>query len=309
MSTRSKTKIVTILFKQRYLFLMVMPAILLVLIFNYLPLWGWLMAFKNYSVGQNLWTSDWVGFKHFSTFFSAGDEYFYILRNTLVINIVGIFLGVSTAMTFAILLKEMQSTFITKTVQTVSFFPHFISYVIVYAIASALLAVDSGAINQVLVNTGIRESGVNFLADSRYSWSLVWILGLWKNMGYSSVVYLAAMAGIPQEQYESASIDGAGRFKKIYYITIPNLMGTVVVLLILSIGNLLRSGLDFFFLFTNGLNWSTMEVLDMYVYRYGLQMGDFSYATAVGILLTILSLILIFSANGLSKKYTGKYIL
>ncbi len=288
---------------------MIMPAAVLVLVFNYLPLAGWIIAFKNYSVGRGIWSSEWVGLKHFKVFFMQGSDYLFVIRNTLVINIVGLILGLGGALLFALLLKELRGAWLAKTLQTVSFFPFFISYVIVYSIINALFSVESGAVNQTLMQLGFVEKGINLLGDSKYSWILIWMLGLWKNTGYNSIIFLAAISGISQEQYESADIDGADRFQKIFHITIPNLMGTLVVLLIINSGYILRSNLDMFFLFTNSMNWETMEVLDMYVYRYGLELGDFSYATAVGILLTTLSLIILFVTNGLSKRYMDKSIL
>jgi len=295
--------------KHKYIYIMLAPAIICVAVFNYIPLWGWLMAFKNYRVGRGLWGSDWVGFKHFIDFFTANDEWLYLIRNTLVINIVSLVLIMGLSVIFSLLLHELRSRFVMKAVQTASFFPFFVSWVIVYSMANAFLAIDSGALNQFFTRIGIIDNGINFLADDKHSWGLTWFLSVWKNLGYNSIIFLAAISGISPELYEVASIDGAGRFKRVWYITLPGMTSTLIVLLILNSGNVLRSSLDYYFLFTNPMNWKTMEVLDMYIYRYGLSIGNFSYATAVGILLTFVSLILLVGTNALSKKFADKSIL
>jgi len=304
-----KRSFLTTLNKHKHKYVMLAPAVIMIFIFNYIPLWGWLMAFKAYRVGKGLMSSEWVGLTNFKKFFTMGNDYAYLLRNTLVINIVQMLLAIGCAMLFAILLNELRNRIYMKTVQTVSFFPFFISWVIVYAIVNAFLAIDSGAVNQTLVKLGIIEKGINFLASKDYAWGLTWFLMLWKYIGYNSVIYLAAITGISPELYESASIDGAGRFQKVLFITLPHLAPTMIVILIIQSGTLLRSGLDYFWLFTNPHNWQKMEVLDMYIYRFGLQNGNFSYATAVGILLTTVSLTLVLGTNALSRKLTDKSIL
>lgn len=300
---------VTKLARQKYLFLMIAPAVLLTVLFHYVPLFGWLIAFKNYQVGVSLWKVPWTGLQQFKMFFMESNDYIYLIRNTLVMNLSVIIMNLTVALVFAILLNEVRRKWFKKIIQTVSFFPFFVSWVIVYAIIHALLGASTGAINVSLVNHGIIDHGINVLGDKAYSWILIIFAEGWKYLGYNGVIYMAAITSIPSEQYEAADIDGAGRFKKIWHITIPNLMPTLIILLIMNIGWVLNSDFDLFYLFTNPTNWETMEVLDMYIYKFGLKLGNFPYATAVGIIKTIVSLILVIGANWLSKKMTNKSLL
>lgn len=295
--------------KQRYLFIMIAPAVALTAIFSYIPLAGWYMAFVDYTAGKNLWKCDWIGLKQFKTFFTMTTDFGYLMRNTLVINIVNLFLSLFIAMIFALLLKELPGGFFMRTVQTASFFPFFISWVVVFSLFNGLFAVNSGALNYTMVKLGLFKEGINVLGDGKYAWPLIWITNLWKNTGYNATIFLASISGISQEQYESSDIDGAGRFQKIIYITIPNLVSTLIVLLVINSGYLLRSNLDMFFMFTNSTNWEYMEVLDMYIYKFGLKLGDYSYATAVGIMMSMASIILLLCVNGLSKRLSGRAIL
>lgn len=296
-------------FRQKYLFLMMAPAVLLTVLFHYIPLFGWLIAFKNYQVGISLWKAPWTGLQQFKMFFMESTDFIYLIRNTLVMNLSVIILNLTVALVFAILLNEVCQKWFKKTIQTVSFFPFFVSWVIVYAIIHSLLGASTGAINVSLVKHGILEQGINVLGDKAYSWFLIIAVEGWKYLGYNGVIYMAAITSISSEQYEAADMDGAGRFKKIWHITVPNLMPTLVILLILNIGWVLNSDFDLFYLFTNPTNWETMEVLDMYIYKFGLKLGNFPYATAVGIIKTIVSLLLVIGANWISKKMTDKSLL
>lgn len=295
--------------KQRYLFLMLLPAVFMIFLFHYIPLSGWIMAFKNYQVGISIWAVPWTGLDQFKAFFVESRDFIYLLRNTLVMNLSVIFLNITLALTFAIMLNEVKHKGFKKIVQTVSFFPFFVSWVIVYSIIHALFGVSTGAINVSLMNWGIIESGINLLGDKAFSWGLIIFVMAWKYLGYNGVIFLASVTSIPSDQYEAASIDGAGRFARIWHITIPNLIPTVIILLIMNVGWVLNSDFELFYLFTNPTNWETMEVLDMYIYKYGLQMGNFSYATAVGIIKTVVSLLLVIGVNALSKKLTDKSIM
>lgn len=297
------------LYRQRYLFLMLAPAVILVFVFNYATLAGWIMAFKNYQAGLSIWDAPWVGWDHFKAFFVQGSDYVYLLRNTLVMNISVIIVNLTTAFIFAILLNELRSRRFGKVIQTISFFPFFISYVIVYALMHALFAVSTGAVNEMLVSLGWIEQGYNLLGDKRFSWGVIIAIQAWKYLGYNGVLFIAAISSIPTDQYEAAEIDGAGRFARIRYITAPNMLPTLIVLLIMNMGWILNSDFSLFFLFTNPTNWETMEVLDLYIYKYGLQQGNFSYATAVGMIKSIVSITLVVAVNALSKKVTEKSIL
>jgi len=295
--------------RQKSLLLMLLPAALLVFIFNYVTLAGWLIAFKHYQIGRSLWNAEWSGLYYFKVFFQQRGDYLYLLRNTLVMNVGSLVLNLTVAMGFAIFLNEIRNRHYKRIVQTVSFFPFFISWVIVYAIMHELFGASTGAVNQALVNAGFLKEGINLLGDSNYAWGMVWLISLWKTLGYNGVIFIAAIASIPQDQYESAEIDGAGRFGKIRHITIPNLMPTLTVLLVLNAGWVLNSDFELFFLFSNATNWSRMEVLDLYIYRFGLQMADFPYSTAVGVLKTVVSIVLVLSVNLLSKRLTSRSVI
>jgi len=291
--------------RQKYILLMLAPALILTIVFSYIPLSGWIMAFTRYQVGFSMFSGDWTGLHQFTKFFRESTDIWYLLRNTLGINILSIVATLTSALILALLLKEVVWKPGAKIVQTITFFPFFVSWVITYSIVWGLFSVNSGVVNQLLVSAGILDKGINIMGSPQYSWTLMIFLNMWKSMGYNCVIFLAALSGIPQEQYESASIDGAGRFSKVLYITLPHLVPTIAVLLVLNSGWVFNSNLEQFFIFTNPTNWPTMEVIDMYIYRFGLKLLDFSYATAVGIMKTVISLIMLITVNKLVKKLSG----
>ncbi|MBO9606564.1 MAG: sugar ABC transporter permease [Paenibacillaceae bacterium] len=296
-------------YRYRYLYAMALPAVVLVFLFNYVVLAGWIIAFKNYRAGMTLWSAKWVGLKNFNDFFLRSDDYIFLLRNTLVMNLGALFVGLFSAFVFAILLNEIRHRFFAKLVQTTTFFPFFISWVIIYAFMNSLFAPSTGAVNELLAGWGWISDPINLLGDKKFSWTLMIGLETWKGLGYNSVIFLAAIAGIPAEQYEAAEVDGAGRFWKIVHVTVPNMMPTLVVLLILNSGWILNSNFDQYFLFTNATNWESMQVLEMYIYRYGLQLLNYPFATAVGIMKSVVSILLVIGVNALSKRVNGQSIL
>lgn len=299
----------TVRFKQQYqLYLMLLPALVFAAVFCYTPLSGWIMAFTDYQLGQDMFHARWTGFTQFSSFFSGANDALYTVRNTLVINLLSLFVGLFIACAFAILLNEVRLKGFRKIVQTTSFFPYFVSWVIAYMIFNSFFAVKSGVVNQLLVGSGAIGQGINFLGDPKYSWGMILFVNIWKSLGYNSVIFLAALAGIDQEQYEAAEIDGASRFQRINHITIPELTPTLVVLLIMNSGWIFASNLEEFYLFCNDSNYSMMEVLDIYIYNYGLKYLNFSYATAVGIVKTIASIAMFLIVNATAKKLKGSGI-
>ena len=295
--------------RDRYLYLMIAPAFLLVLLFSYITLIGWGLAFTDYRLGQSFFNLNWVGFKQFQAFLVEGSDLGYLMTNTLVINIVSLFTNIICAMAFAILLNELRSKRFAKTVQTISFFPFFISWIIVYSMANALFAVSSGSINMLMVKLGLIKRGINILGDEVYAWQLVILLSLWKTLGYNGVIFMAAISGISTEEYEAAEIDGANRWHKVRFITLPNIMPTALVLLIMNSGWILNSNFDLFYVFTNSTNWPRMEVLDMYIYKYGLRMGNYPYSIAVGMMKTVVSLTLLMIVNQVSRRVSERSIL
>ncbi|WP_409341712.1 ABC transporter permease [Paenibacillus sp. MBLB4367] len=295
-------------FAQRYLYLMLLPAVLFLFVFWYVPIFGWLIAFINYKPGFKLFPAEWTGLRQFQSFFTDSKDFVYLLRNTLVMNIGSLIANLGAAFVFALLLNEIRHRFFGRLIQTVTFFPFFVSWIIIYSLSSALFATSSGAVNETLVQWGLIEEGVNVLGDPKYAWMFMIALGVWKYLGYNSVIFISSIASIPQDYYEAAQMDGANRFQRMWYITIPALVPTLIVLLILNSGWILNSNFEQFYLFTNAINWEKMEVLDLYIYKYGLQLLNYPYATAVGIMKTFISLVLIIAVNAISKKATGKAI-
>ena len=291
--------------RQKWVLLMLLPLLVLTIIFSYVPLVGWVMAFTDYHIGAPLFGNAWTGLTQFVRLGSYSDDLLRLLRNTVVINFVSVFNNLFCALVLTLLLREVKWRFGAKAVQTVTFFPYFVSAVIAYAIFNGLLSVNSGAINMALVKAGVIKRGINILGDAKYSWPLMIFVNLWKFTGYNCVLFMAAAAGIPMDQYESAEIDGASRFQKAIYITLPSLLPTAAVLLIMNSGWILNSSLDMFMVFQNTTHMETMEVLDMYIYKYGLKLMDYSYATAAGIAKTAVSLLLLVIVNKSVKKLSG----
>ena len=297
------------LYKQKgfQLFLMNLPFLILVFILSYLPLRGWINAFYNYKPGIPLSQSTFTGLKYFTMMFSdrlAVKEIGRVMANTLGINIISYFFS-PLAMIFAMFLTEIKSKWYKKFVQTATTLPHFISWVTVYAIAFALFSVNDGLINYLLLQFGWVEEPINFLVETKGLWLKMILWGVWKGTGWSAILYFAAISGIDQEMYEAAMIDGAGRFRMMLHITLPHLIPTFFVLLILSIGNFLNTGMEQYMLFSNPMTADKLEVLDLYVYNQGLIKVQYSYTTAVGMLKSIVGIVLLFGANQLSKMIRG----
>ncbi|WP_454193662.1 ABC transporter permease [Paenibacillus sp. Marseille-Q7038] len=293
---------------QKFLLLMSLPFVIWVFIFNYLPLWGWTMAFQNYKPAKTFTEQKWVGFEHFIELFS--DERFYlVLRNTLAMSLMGLLVGFVFPIFFAILLNELRGTIFKRTVQTVSYLPHFVSWVVVAGIVTKMLSTDGGIINDILIGLNIINEPIQFMAQGNLFWYIVTASDLWKEMGWNAIIYLAAITGISQELYEAARVDGASRWRQMWHITLPGIRSTISVLFIMSIGHLISIGYEKQFLLGNSLVTDYSEVLDLYALNYGLQMGRYSYGTAIGIFNSVVSVILLFVANGLFKKFTKESIM
>ncbi len=288
------------------LFLMLLPFLVLVLAFSYLPLLSWRYAFFDYTAGSTLSMDKFVGFKWFKTLVQSEayvDKLLTVLRNTLVMS----GLGIATSwvpMLFAILLTEVRSAKFKRFVQTFTTIPNFISWVLVYAIAFAIFSSD-GFINTMLSNlTGTKYSH-NYLNDEQLSWLKMLLWGMWKGTGWSAIIYLSGIAGIDQQLYEAATVDGAGRFRRIWHITVPGLLPTFVVMLVMSIAGILSNGMDQYLVFSNAQNLEFLEVLDLYVYKLGIDSGNIPLSTVVGMSKSLISIALLFVANTASKWIRG----
>ena len=286
------------------LFLYVLPCLIFIFIFKYLPLWGWSYAFFQYKPGRDLFKCAFVGLQNFTALVGNAvmrNNLLRVLRNTFGIQILN-YLLMPVPMLFAIFLSEIKSTKFQKAVQTLTTLPHFISWVIMFSLATSLFG-NSGVVNAVLENFG--AEGINILTTDQHVWLIQSLLALWKSLGWSAIIYFAAITGLDQEVYEAAMVDGASRWQKIRYITIPLLIPTFFVLLIMGIGNFLNSGIDQFLAFGNAMNKEYIEVLDLYVYNLGIGNGQISFSVAVGMMKSLVAVVLFACANFASKKIRG----
>lgn len=286
------------------LFLYVLPCLIFIFIFKYLPLWGWSYAFFQYKPGRDLFKCAFVGLQNFTALFGNAvmrNNLLRVLRNTFGIQILN-YLLMPVPMLFAIFLSEIKSTKFQKAVQTLTTLPHFISWVIMFSLATSLFG-NSGVVNAVLKDFG--AEGINILTTDQHVWLIQSLLALWKSLGWSAIIYFAAITGLDQEVYEAAMVDGASRWQKIRYITIPLLIPTFFVLLIMGIGNFLNSGIDQFLAFGNAMNKEYIEVLDLYVYNLGIGNGQISFSVAVGMMKSVVAVVLFALANFASKKVRG----
>lgn len=290
------------------LFLMLMPFLFLVFAFSYLPLFSWRYAFFDYKAGGELSWDNFVGFKWFKLLVSNPtytNRLLRVLKNTLAMS----FLGILTSwvpMVFAIFLSEIKSARFKRFVQTFTTVPNFISWVLVYAIAFAIFNTD-GFINTLINNLG-GDASTNYLLSSDHMWIKMLLWGIWKSLGWSAIIYISGIAGIDQQLYEAATVDGAGRFQKMRYITLPGLLPTYVVMLVMSIAGILSNGMDQYLVFTNHNNKDVIEVLDLYVYNLGIGSGDIPLSTVVGMTKSIISVVLLFVANKVSKAVRGESV-
>ncbi len=289
---------------QRYLQAMVLPGIIWMLVFCYFPLWFLLAAFRQYRIVRPLAEAPWVGLKFFREF-ATDPRLWLIVRNTLGISFLKLAVGFPLPILFALFVNEMRGTRFKRTVQTVSYLPHFISWVVLGGIMMNWLS-EAGLVNDLLVKAGILKAPIVFLAEPRFFWGLVVGSDVWKELGWNAIIYLAAIAGIDPQLYEAATIDGAGRYRRMWHITLPGISGTIAILVILAVAYSLSTNFDQIFVLKNTLNADTSDVIDIYVYRMGLQNGRFSFATAIGLLKSVASLALLATANFATKRLAGR---
>ncbi|MBP1914448.1 putative aldouronate transport system permease protein [Lederbergia galactosidilyticus] len=288
--------------KQWDLQLMVIPGLLLILIFNYFPMYGVLMAFQDYNIFKGMSGSEWVGFKHFIKFFNDS-SFFEIMRNTVAISGLKILIGFPAPIILALMLNEIRNMPFKRTVQTITYLPHFLSWVIVAGFAISILSTESGSLNILLMKLGFINEPINFLSIPKYFWGIIISTNLWKSIGFASIVYIAAMAGVDPQLYEAAALDGASRFKQMFLITIPSIMPIIVIFLILEIGNLLNAGFeDLLLLGSNAVLRPVSDVIDTYVYRVGISNQLYSYATAIGLFKAVISVTLLTMANQIARR-------
>ena len=291
------------------LWMMTLPFILQVFIFNYFPIYSWYTAFIRYIPGVPLLKSEFVGLRYFTMFFSAG-EVFESLKNTLAMGFLGILFS-PLPIVFAILINEAGNMRARKLLQTAASIPNFISYIITYSIFFTFFSLNDGVVNNILLKTGIISSPLDILGNPDIVWLFqAGVVNVWKTMGWTAIIYISTITSIDQELYAAAKVDGCGRWKQILHITVPGIMPTYAVLLLLSISNML-SGMNFeqVYVFSNPMVSKMIQTIDLYTYKVGLQMSNFSIGTAVGIVKSVASLTLLFTFNGLSRKLFDKSLI
>lgn len=287
------------LVKQRVLLIWAAVFTVYGLVFYYIPLGGWVMAFQNYKPKTGLLHSKFVGLGKFQFLFED-QTFLKVIRNTLCMGILNLVCTFVMAILFAILLNEVRSRLAKKTIQTISYLPHFLSWIIVTGILHDMLS-GTGIVNEFLVNMHIIDQPINFFAHPGYFWPIVAFANVWKETGWNAIIYLAAITSIDPSLYEAASIDGAGRWAKIKYVTLPGIKPTIIILLLMNVGNVLNAGFEIQYLLGNGLIQDVSQTIDIYVLKWGISQGDYAIGTAAGIFKSVVSIILIFIANRIAK--------
>jgi ABC-type polysaccharide transport system permease subunit len=292
------------------MFLMILPLLILVFLFSYFPLQGWLYAFFDYRPPFRLFDTDFVGFHWFIDLFaneSKRRQILNVMLNTFAMSGLSILFS-WLPMAFAIGMNLIGSTSFKRVVQTLTTLPHFISWVLVYTMAFFIFS-STGLINGIAMRLGIYTEPLLFLQMNNHVWLNMWLWGTWKGLGWSAIMYIAAITGIDQELYDAAAVDGAGRFRQMWHITIPGLLPTYFVLLLLNVASFLSNGFEQYYVFANAFNKNRIEVLDLFVYNLGIGQGSYSMAVAISMMKSAVSLVLLFTVNKMSKMFRGESII
>lgn len=284
--------------KYKYLYIMLIPCVLYFLIFNYVPMYGVVIAFKDFNFAKGIMASKWIGLSNFSYMFHLSDFY-QVFQNSLILSLLRLVFGFPFPIILALCINEIRNVRFKKITQTLIYLPHFISWVIVGGIIVQLLSPTWGPVNLVLQSMG--KKPVFFMAQPQYFRPIVVLSSIWKESGWGTILYLAAISGINPELYEAAIMDGAGRLKRMWHVTLPCIRSTVVILLILNIGRLMSNGFEQIFVMQNSMNLSVSEVFETYTYRIGLLGGRFSFSAAVGLFTSVIGLVLLLISNKISK--------
>lgn len=279
---------------------LLLPGVLLVVIFHYIPLFGIIIAFKDFNPFAGIIKSEWVGLRNFE-FFLIDENFWRVMRNTITINIMQIIMGFPIPIIFAILLNELWSARLKKITQTVSYLPYFISWVVAAGIITSVLSPSTGAINVFIKKFGIAP--IHFLAKEKYFRPIIIVTGIWKSFGMNAVYYIAAIAAIDTQLYEAAKIDGAGKLRQIWYVTLPGIKTMAIVLLVLQVGTLVSIGFEQIFLLYNPLVYEVGDVISTYTYRLGIEQARYSLTTAIGLTQSIVNFILVYTTNRVAKSF------
>ena len=280
------------------MYLMLVPAIAFYVIFCYVPMYGATMAFKDFNPMMGIWDSPWVGFEHFEQLFAL-DKFYSVLWNTISISVIRLIFGFPFPIIVALMLNEVRNKKLKQGIQTAIYIPNFISWVVLGGIMVNLLSADSGIVNGIIKALGFESIG--FLADDRYFVGTMVVSMIWKTFGYNTIIYLAALTAVDPQLYEAATVDGAGRWKQLFHITLPCIMSTIVVMFIMRIGSLMQAGFEQIFVLYNPGVYGVADIIDTYVYRIGLQEGKFELAAAVGLFKSVINFVLIIIANKIAR--------
>ena len=298
---KKKNRFMKKFIKGKYLFLLVIPTVICMLLFYYLPMWGILIAFKQYSPFKGLTGSPWVGLKHFRTFFE-NPFFFRYFRNTILLSFYSLIWGFPAPIIFALILNDVQNIRFKKLVQTVSYMPHFYSTVVVVGLFTMFLSPTSGPVNKLIQAFGHKP--ISFLADAKYFRTIYVASEIWQNLGWGAIIYLAALSNVDQEMYEAATIDGATRLQKIWYISIPAIQPTIVIMLIMSLGKMMSLSSEKVLLLQMPATYEVSDVIGTYIYRRGLIYAEYSFSAAVGLFNSAVNLVLVLISNFICRKVT-----
>lgn len=287
------------LIRDKWLYILLLPGLLYYLIFKLIPMFGIVLAFQQFNPYQGFWNSPWVGFTNFTDFFSNPD-FGLLLKNTLWLSFLNIVFYFPAPIIIALLLNELRISWYKKGMQTLIYIPHFLSWVIVASIFYMMFTTDGGIVNGIIEMFGGER--ISFLSDPKWFRPMIIIQTIWKETGWGTIIFLAALAGVDMEQYEAAVVDGAGRFRQLWHITLPAIKGTIIMLLILRMGTVLNTGFEQIYLMSNAINRGVAQVFDTYVYEIGITRGSFSFATAVNLFKSIIGMILVYSTNHIAKR-------
>lgn len=283
------------------LYLFLLPIIIIYLVFKYYPMYGIQIAFKDFSPSRGIWGSEWVGFKHFIDFFDSYN-FWTIMTNTLTLSVLSLVFSFPAPIIIAIMLNQMLAKRYKKIVQTVIYAPHFISTVVLVGMLNVFLSPNSGIVNHIITLFG--GDPIMFLADEGWFRPLYILSGVWQETGFATIIYLAALAGVNPELHEAAIMDGASKWKRVMHVDIPSILPTIVILLILALGNIMGIGFEKAFLMQNDLNYATSNIIPTYVYEIGIQKAQYSFSTAIGLFNSVVNIILIITVNRIAKKLT-----
>ncbi|TQR43523.1 ABC transporter permease [Paenibacillus popilliae] len=297
---RARTRVWVDVKRDRYLYLLALPGLLFFLVFKYVPITNLVIAFQDYSPYFGVFQSPWVGFEHFSRFF-ANEDFYILLRNTLAISFLNLLFFFPAPIILSIMLNEVRHSIVKRTVQSLIYIPHFLSWVLISGLTFLMFSQSEGLFNKLLLS--MDKEAFDLLTNPNYFWGMLTAQSIWKEVGWGTIIFLAAIAGIDPQLYEAAVMDGAGRMRRIWHITLPGMRNVIIILFILRLGTIMDTGFEQIYLMMNAAVSNVAEVFDTYVYRVGIKQGEFSYSTAIGLFKSVVGVILVVAANQIAKRF------